>query len=416
MTKHQACPWLSVLIPTTLLLSACGGGGNGGVAVAPATATTNPGVYLSVSNPTNQIPLTVEQVPTINTFNIPYVTVTVCHPTNGQCLAIDHVVVDTGSYGLRLLSDFPGISALGLPSVTTTTSQPVSECAQFLEGTLWGGVYQAKVKLAQEVTNTIPIQLISDPGNPNVVQAPTSCTSSANNIGTQSGIGGNGLLGVGMFPYDLSPYYSCTGSGSTALCTTIASPTNAIEIANPVAAFTSHDNNGVILQMPSIGPHGAVSATGILTFGIDSQADNQLTALGLTPVATDPTTGNFSATLTGQTTYPASFFDSGSNFNYIPLSGIATDNLGNYVPPSLITESGTAGNVPLSFDILDISADLNAGNEAFNDNGNNGGGITTPGGAASADFGLPYYFGHSIAHVMAGQTVTEGTGPFYAIK
>ena len=141
--------------------------------------------------------------------------------------------------------------------------------------------------------------------------------------------------------------------------------------------------------------------------------------MGLAKVTpTSSADGSFTATLTGQATYPASYFDSGSNFYYITLNGVPTDNnpystnYGNYIPSSPIAFTGTAGGVPVSFSLFDITTDYNNGNQAFNDNGNNGGGLA----GTSADFGMPYYYGHTIASVMAGKTVTEGTGAFYAIQ
>ena len=52
--------------------------------------------------------------------NVPYVTVTVCSPnmtTNDSCVTIDHVLLDTGSYGLRLLKSKLGAVAPLLPTV-----------------------------------------------------------------------------------------------------------------------------------------------------------------------------------------------------------------------------------------------------------------------------------------------------------
>ena len=48
--------------------------------------------------------------------NIPYVTVTVCAPGSPTgCVTIDHVFLDTGSYGLRLLKS--KVAALSLPTI-----------------------------------------------------------------------------------------------------------------------------------------------------------------------------------------------------------------------------------------------------------------------------------------------------------
>ncbi|QKE41886.1 MAG: DUF3443 family protein [Ferrovum myxofaciens] len=422
--------FLRALIPGLFLaLTACGGGGGGGggggtmttaqtcnALTVPATSIPTP-FTASPSTTANQVPVTVEQYAAVNypTMNLPYVTVQVCH--GSQCVTIDHVIVDTGSYGLRVRADFPGISNLNLPAVTNGTA-PVMECAQFLGGYMWGGVYQATVKVGGEATiNPIPIQLV---GGQNSFTPPSSCSSSGSNIGNLSGIGGNGLLGVGVFLHDLSPYYACTtnantGSGNLALTSIVS---------NPVVAFSS-DNNGTILTLPTIASTGQTTASGTLTFGINTQANNSLTSgYSVVPVpASGPNIGNFTASLSGQSgTYPASFFDSGSNLYFIPLTGIPTNSSGNYNPQSLQTITGTAtsfvtpsNTAPLSFGLLDITNYLNGGNVAFNDSGSDNGAT-----AGSADFGLPYFYGHSIINGLNGAQATQGstsfTGPFYAVK
>ncbi len=420
--------FLRSLIPGVFLaLTACGGGGGGGgPTVPPQTCnvlsvppTPIPTPFTAASSSTlNQVPVTVEQYASVNypTMNLPYVTVQVCH--GSQCVSIDHVIVDTGSYGLRVRADFPGISALNLPAVTNGTV-PVTECAQFLGGYMWGGVYQATVKVGGETTaNPIPIQLV---GGQYPFTPPGSCTSNAGtDIGNLDGIGGNGLLGVGVFLHDLSPYYACasspnTGSGNLALTSVVF---------NPVAAFST-DNNGVVLNLSAVNSAGQPTASGTLTFGINTQPNNSLTtSYSVLPVpASGPDIGDFTASLTGQSgTYPDSFFDSGSNLYFIPLTGVPTNSNGDYNPQTLTTITGTAtsfvnssNTASLSFGLLDISSGLSNGDRAFNDSGTSNGAT-----AGSADFGLPYFYGHSIINGLNGAQVTQGstpfTGPFYAVQ
>ncbi|MDE2259825.1 MAG: DUF3443 family protein, partial [Betaproteobacteria bacterium] len=45
---------------------------------------------------------------------------------------------------------------------------------------------------------------------------------------------------------------------------------------------------------------------------------------------------------------------------------------------------------------------------AFND-------IVDPGSPGSADFGMPFFYGQSIAFLISGKQVPEGHGPFYAL-
>jgi hypothetical protein len=74
----------------------------------------------TVSAGTNQVPLVVDAGPTgANVINIPYVSVTLCAPGTTNCQTIDHVSVDTGDSGLRILASVlqPGLLA-ALPQST----------------------------------------------------------------------------------------------------------------------------------------------------------------------------------------------------------------------------------------------------------------------------------------------------------
>ena len=64
------------------------------------------------------------------------------------------------------------------------------------------------------------------------------------------------------------------------------------QAANPVAAFTSTDRNGVMITLPAVGATGATSVTGTMTFGISTQSDNALgsaTIYSLDPCGDFPT-------------------------------------------------------------------------------------------------------------------------------
>jgi len=98
----------------------------------------------------NVIPLVVDAGPVAGrpSINVGYVSVTVCTPgtsgTTAACQTIDHVVLDTGSYGLRLLNSQLS-SSLNLPATTNFSGHAVGECLQFVIGTTWGSVRLADV-------------------------------------------------------------------------------------------------------------------------------------------------------------------------------------------------------------------------------------------------------------------------------
>jgi hypothetical protein len=89
-----------------------------------------------------------------------------------------------------------------------------------------------------------------------------------------------------------------------------------------VAGYFATDNNGVIVELPSVDGSGVQSTlTGSLVFGIGTQSNN---SLGTATIYTlDPDTGNLSITF-NNSAFSSSFIDSGSNANYFVDSSIPT--------------------------------------------------------------------------------------------
>jgi len=174
---------------------------------------------IAATGPPNVEPLIVDGGPSglpTPTVNVPYISVTVCLPGTTTCQTIDHVTVDTGSVGLRLMSSVVTIS---LPALTDASSHPLAECLQFASGSTWGSVVTADVKLptSGERATSVNVQLIgaSSAGSP-----PSGCTGTP--INTVDTFGANGIIGVGPFVNDCdttgdcepgvqsAKYYSCT--------------------------------------------------------------------------------------------------------------------------------------------------------------------------------------------------------------
>ena len=157
-------------------------------------------------------------------MNSPFVSVTVCQPGTTVCATIDHVLVDTGSFGLRLdASAVP--STVVLPRIAAPSGGSMGECAQFAIGFAWGSVRTADVTIAGERASAIPIQLVNDPGA-GFATPPTSCSNTGRNSGV-SVAGANGILGVGLLAQDCGSactsnpppavYYACSAVGLPAL-------------------------------------------------------------------------------------------------------------------------------------------------------------------------------------------------------
>ncbi len=239
---------------------------------------------------------------------------TICVPGTSTCQNIDHVLVDTGSVGLRLLSSEVTIT---LPHSKDASNNSIGNCVQYANLSYqWGPVVKADVKMAGEVASSIPIQIV---GEANFPAAPFDCSYGGYLFPAQdaSELGFKGILGVGLFRQDcgdlcsrdnpVPAYWSCGSS----VCT-IASTELSAQLQNPVWMFPQ-DNNGLSIVLPQVVGTGSPPLTGSMIFGIGTQSNNGLN--GALAIATDRA-GSFTTTFNGKA-YPGSFIDSGSNFYYI---------------------------------------------------------------------------------------------------
>jgi Protein of unknown function (DUF3443) len=164
------------------------------------------GAAPSAPGPPNVETLTVDAGPsglTPPAVNTGFISVVVCVPGTSTCQTIDHVEVDTGSVGLRLVSSAVTVS---LPAETVGGS-PVAECLQFADGTTWGSVVTADVQLpaSGEKASNVNVQLM---GASAVGSVPASCTGTPEN--TVATFGANGILGVGPFVNDCNSSGNCS--------------------------------------------------------------------------------------------------------------------------------------------------------------------------------------------------------------
>jgi hypothetical protein len=309
--------------------------------IAGSSATNAPyWAFAQNSTPvsgSNVAPVSVNGGPFASTIGIypngAFASVTVCVPGTAACQSIGGILVDTGSYGLRLLSSSAGGAlTLTLPQQTASDGNPVVECTQFVDGYIWGPVQTADLEIAGESAQSVPVQVV---GDPSFAVVPSGCTSTGGtNESNQSGLGANGILGVGPFSQDCGAacaagsgstpqqgtYYDCSSiHGCSAMFESLSA-----QVQNPVSLFPS-DNNGVILEFPSV-TGAAASANGFLVFGIGTQSNN---AIGAAPVLTINTSGNYVGDFTTQyngSSLPASFIDSGSNALFFDNASIAECN------------------------------------------------------------------------------------------
>ena len=414
-----------------IFLGACGGSSSS--SSSTSTPAANNTAALSVGfGPTGQAG---------GYTNLLLTTVTVCEPGTTTCQTVDNVLVDTGSIGLRILnSAFTTISASSLGSILNNGDQ-LQECVQYGDTSYtWGPMLLADVEIAGEKASSIPIQVIGD----NTFGVPAACLAvpvlpGYGNDDTVAALGANGILGIEGYPWDCgsacddtdvtgNPYYFCpTGQA----CSNEAAVATTYQATNPGAAFSSSDNNGVLITLSSISASGAAdgSVSGSLIFGIGTQTDNAL-ASTVTIYAVDDylyipqiTYNGISYISPGEGGDSINILDTGSNAFYVSdantlaSSGIieCADEPGYYCPTSAIAFSVTAsgaltasGTGTITFNIMNADTLFNSGNAAFNDLGGDGG--TAPSNDVF-DFGLPFFFGKSVYIGMAPGVFTGESAP-----
>ena len=407
------------LVMMAALLTACGGGGGDATvsasAVTPASSGSGSVPAAGPALASNVIAVTVDKGPAGINVNRLYTDVTICQPGTTLCQTINHVLVDTGSTGLRLLSGVLSPS-LGLGKVASASGLPLLACARFLDNSFaWGPVVTADITLGGKTVAAMPVQVVADSDFTSLAR---SCSSGAA-IDTVASLGAKGILGLGLFKEDCGTscanitangiYFTCTTAACTAATATRAS--TAKQLKNPIPLF-ANDNNGFVIDLPAVGSAGAESVSGSLIFGIGTQSNNQVAS---SRVLTTGATGYFSTLLSGQS-LNTSFIDTGSNGLYFDSSVIPTCSVSSsfYCPTSLLTLSATqrgtnAVNNPVVFSVdnaLGLFADP-AKTVLPNLAG-------TIGDARIFAWGLPFFYGRRVFTGIEGQPSVLGTGPLYA--
>jgi len=131
---------------------ACGGGGGGSAGSGGPPPPPPPA--------NNTASVIVDAGPSNNSVNTLFTSVTICVPgSTTSCQTIDHIQVDTGSYGLRILAP---VLTLTLPVETLASGSSLAECTQFVDGFSWGPVATADIQIAGETAKSLPVQVIGD--------------------------------------------------------------------------------------------------------------------------------------------------------------------------------------------------------------------------------------------------------------
>jgi Protein of unknown function (DUF3443) len=432
----------ALALSSLALLAACGSD-NSNNADVPAGSF---GPFTATVTGSNTMPITLATPGTPGAYvNEPTVSVKICVPgSTMECQIIDNVLLDTGSFGLRIFQ-----SVVTIPLVNETTSVPtappspappdtssgtVAECAQFGTGMTWGPVATADVYLGGEPVASlsgagtpsstgVPIQLI----NIDYETIPAVCVMPDK---TPESAGYNGILGVGQFGTDCAgsnceaflgydPYYKCDANECNIITTGSTGPdaafTTSMMVTNPATAFsnsTGTDINGLAVVLPAIPAGGATAVTGTLIFGIGTASNNN--ASGTVTLNAD---GNgFISTQFNGTTGLEGFIDSGSNGLYFPgtpalpacgdAQGFFCSNPIQQLNATMASTSGN-GAASVAFEVVNADGLFNSGFSAF---------PTLAGGGAQDqfDWGLPFFFGRTVYVGFAGKSSSLGTGPYWA--
>ncbi|MEM5384706.1 DUF3443 domain-containing protein [Paraburkholderia phymatum] len=407
------------VVSMTAFVAGCGGGGGGGGGSSSSSSGANngPSQQPIAANAPNTVAVTVDRG-VANLINIPTVSMKICDPTNAaNCTVVDHVLLDTGSFGVRIVNSALGSLSSALPIQQATAGGQLAECTHFADGFTWGTTRTATVQISGEVASNIPIQVIGD--LPEATIPSGGCVNGAAE-NTAQALGANGIVGIGVAPVDCGPacsvqanvaqfsnYYACNGANCVR---TLAEREK--QVANPVPNFPA-DNNGVIVQMAPISASGQASATGTVVFGIGTQSNNGQEQ-GITTFTTDASGDLVNSKFNGATTN--TFMDSGSN-GYFFQDGsmpLCTGNLASFYCPgttqqrtvTLVGANGVTGDVPLN--VANTQNLLSAGsNFAFNDLGGQIGSLS------AFDLGLPFFFGRHVYYGM-DKRASGGQAPFVA--
>ena len=443
------------VIGLCLVLTACGQGGGGGSSSSGGSGSTSSSGGASGTTTTPPPPPPLTNFATIiidggpaalnvgpNAYiaaNTPYVSVTLCAPGGpGNCQTIDHVLVDTGSVGLRVFASVINASLLSaLPLEMDANSNPVGSCYGFVDGYMFGAVRQADFQVGGESVANMPFMAIADAGVFSSV--PASCSSGGgSNLNSVQAFGANGVIGIGVTATDCGPactgaggsgaaiYYDCPNTGCVTMIPRASSASAPFQqLPNPVAAM-SVDNNGTIVSLPAAPNAGQATMTGTLYFGIGTQTNNTLgsaTVLTTTVSASSAGVGLLTAIYNG-VSLNESFLDSGSNLYFFvdqTIRGCTQSQLkGYYCPtspetlsPTLQGQNGVSMSAAFTLNNAQTLASRNnAVLPGIGANPNLVGTLSAY--PRSFDFGLPFFYGRNVFTAIEGRGAGGFIGPYFA--
>jgi hypothetical protein len=402
-----------ISVSALVSLAACGGGSSSGAPSCTQFQSNNNPVAPSGNN---IVPISVSTDQS-GTVNQPFVSVTICAASNPtDCQTINNILLDTGSYGLRIFNSLVTIPTTPIP---VSSGHTLAECVAYGTGSQWGEIAPVYVTLnGQTTATTVNMQLV-DASLPAGIPANSDCASKTDTDPNSAGY--NGILGVGLFDNDcgtgctdaaLTYYFSC--SAGNCVATTANASTQ--QVQNPVAHMASGFNNGISITLPSVPSCGSSGATGYMALGVASQSNN--TPSG--PLTVLPADSNAEMFTIWQGQQEYAFIDSGSNsLSFSPTSDTSICDDSTSAPGFLCpddsptytaTMQGASGNnqVAVQFQVVNANSLVTGGNTAFST-------LSSAGDSSSFDWGISFFFGRTVYIGIKNQAASGvGTGPYWA--
>jgi hypothetical protein len=372
--------------------------------------------------------------------NQPCTSVQVCTP-GGACATINNLLVDTGSYGLRVFKSVLTAAGVTPATISAGAGRTLAECVGFGDGSSeWGQVATVDMILGGEDKITdVPIHVIDSTFS----SPPFHCSAAGSVPDVGPSIGFNGILGVGLFAEDCGGYcatqvnngmyYACNSSDCNPSSAALAD-----QVVNPVALIGPDatngglsDNNGVVMQLPAVPDSGAASVTGYMLLGIGTRSNN--TPSGVQRYDAD-SYGTFRTVFSPFSSSPLeSFIDSGSSLLFFPWPPPSNPDLASLIPDCSVshgaglsgfycpgatrvtsaanTGDGGSASSCVGFQIANAYSQLAPGtsNVFHNLAGTAGDSL-----GSVFDWGLPFFLGRKVYVGIEATSSSLGTGPYWA--
>ncbi|MDQ5922225.1 MAG: hypothetical protein QG673_2284 [Pseudomonadota bacterium] len=260
---------------------------------------------------------------------------------NGESQVIDHVLLDTGSSGFKVLKSQLN-SSLTFSSILqgNNPESPISSCVTYGSGYMFGSNNLAGLQIGGQRADNVPIQIINDGSQSSV---PDNCSSNGRFANLLQTSGARGILGVNPMTFESNStlqnlIYVQTSSGFVNIVESSVQTLN----VNPLSLLMQN-NNGLIISYPKVSKNSTISIYGTMVMGLNTTSNNVIPST-IQSVRGNPNTnlGYFDVNENG---WPVSgIFDSGTDTLALGGYNIPVCNDSSFCPSSPVTFSTIVSN------------------------------------------------------------------------